>query len=64
VGLWTTGVAYFTATLFYQAATFGRDPGSAGLWIAGSLLVFVVTLSALRLWAGNGRDRTGLTEVG
>lgn len=64
VALWTTGVAYFTATLFYQTATFGRDPGSAGFWIAASLLVFGITLSALRLWAGAGRARTGLTELG
>jgi len=62
VALWTTGVAYLTATLFYHAATFGRDPLSAGLWIAGSLLLFGITLGGLRLWARDGRsgvDRPG-----
>jgi len=55
-------VAYLTATLFYHAATFGRDPLSAGLWIAGSLLLFGITLGGLRLWARDGRsgvDRPG-----
>lgn len=63
VALWTTGVAYLTATLFYQAATFARDPLSAGLWIAGGLLLFGVTLGGLRIWARNGRPREGLPEA-
>jgi ferrous iron transport protein B len=64
VALWATGVAYLTATLFYQTATFGRDPVSAGLWIAGSLLTFAATLGALRYWARDGRPRAGLREAG
>lgn len=55
---WTTGVAYLTATLFYQSATFGRDPLSAGLWIGASLAVFAAVLTGLNLWARNG-DRAG-----
>lgn len=34
VALWTTGLAYGLATLYYQTATFGRDPGLATTWIA------------------------------
>jgi ferrous iron transport protein B len=64
VALWTTGVAYLTATLFYQTATFGRDPFSAGLWIAGSLLLLGITLAGLRIWARNGRPRQGLAGAG
>jgi ferrous iron transport protein B len=64
VALWTTGVAYLTATLFYHAATFGRDPLSAGLWIAGSLLLFGITLGGLRLWAQDGRSDADLTDSG
>ncbi len=64
VAFWATGVAYLTATLFYQVATFARDPLSAGLWIAGSLLLFGTTLGGLRLWARNGRPRSGLPEAG
>jgi len=64
VALWTTGVAYLTATLFYQTATFGRDPLSAGLWIAGSLLLFGITLGGLRIWAQDGRSRPSRPEPG
>lgn len=55
VGAWTTGIAYLTATIFYQAATFERDPLFAGLWIGGGLALFVSILIGLRLWAGNDR---------
>ncbi len=55
VGAWTTGIAYLTATIFYQAATFDRDPLFAGLWIGGGLALFISILIGLRLWAGNDR---------
>ncbi len=58
VACWTTGVAYLTATVFYQSATFGRDPVGAGLWIGASLAVFAAVLTGLNLWARNG-DRGG-----
>ncbi len=61
VALWTTGVAYLTATVFYQAAIFARDPLSAGLWIGGLLLLFAGVLAGLRLWAHNGRPGDGAT---
>lgn len=64
VALWTTGVAYLTATVFYQAATFGRDPLGSGIWIAGSLLLFGLTLGGLRFWAQNGRSTAGLAQAG
>ncbi|QIK39012.1 Fe(2+) transporter permease subunit FeoB [Caldichromatium japonicum] len=51
VGLWSTGVAFLTATLFYQAATFERAPLAASLWIGGGLAVFAAVLLVLRLWA-------------
>jgi len=34
-GLWSTGLAYFVAVIFYQTATFIYHPLSSGLWIAG-----------------------------
>ncbi len=34
VALWTTGLAYGLATLFYQGAHFGRDPAGALFWFA------------------------------
>ncbi len=42
--VWTTGIAYITATLFYQTATFSQHPESSLMWIFGlnSLLIFVI----------------------
>lgn len=54
VACWTTGVAYITATLFYQTATFERHPLSSGLWIGGLLLLLILVFSALRAWAQRG----------
>ncbi|MBK1654455.1 Fe(2+) transporter permease subunit FeoB [Allochromatium vinosum] len=51
VGFWTTGIAFLTATIFYQVATFERDPLTAGLWIGSGLGFFVAVLIGLRLWA-------------
>jgi ferrous iron transport protein B len=34
VALWTTGMAYVVATVFFQIATFGRHPGFSLMWIA------------------------------
>jgi ferrous iron transport protein B len=50
VGVWTTGMAYVGATLFYQIATFGRDPASASAWIAGVLALCFTTGVAMRIW--------------
>jgi len=49
--LWTTGLGYGTATVFYQAAIFNRDPVNASIWIgvmSGLLLAVVI---GMRLWA-------------
>ncbi len=56
VTLWSTGLAYFSATLFYQAATFARHPDQSLAWILGLLLVFGLTVLALSL-AGRRRDK-------
>lgn len=40
---WTTGIAYLTATLFYQTATFSAHPESSLTWILGLIgLLFAV----------------------
>jgi ferrous iron transport protein B len=54
VAAWTTGVAYTTATIFYQAATFSRHPSSSLLWIAllGALIICVII--GLRIWGKKG----------
>jgi ferrous iron transport protein B len=56
VAAWTTGVAYSASTLFYQIATFERDPTSSSAWIAAVVLLLVAAIVALRFWAGRGRS--------
>jgi ferrous iron transport protein B len=51
VATWTTGVAYLTATVFYQAATYAAHPQSSTLWILGLLSVFAAAIGLLRWWA-------------
>jgi ferrous iron transport protein B len=55
VAAWTTGVAYTSATLFYQIATFERHPTSSLAWIIALGLILVTAIAALRIWAGRGR---------
>ncbi len=49
--LWTTGVAYGVAVLFYQVATFTRHPESSGWWIASILGLFSLVIIGARLYA-------------
>jgi ferrous iron transport protein B len=51
VAAWTTGVAYSTATLFYQLATFQRHPISSSAWVLALMLVFAGAIFGLRAWA-------------
>ncbi len=51
VGVWTTSLAFSTATLFYQAATFERTPITAGLWIGGILGLIAILIMMMRFWA-------------
>jgi ferrous iron transport protein B len=50
--LWMTGIAYATAVVFYQAATWARHPLSSSLWILGLSGVFFATIWAIR-WSAN-----------
>lgn len=51
---WTTLVGYSAAVLFYQAATFGRDPAASSLWILGMLGLLGSALGAM--WLAGRRD--------
>jgi ferrous iron transport protein B len=46
--LWTTGIAYMTATLYYQGMTFAQHPGYSGAWITGLLTVFGMVTAGLK----------------
>ncbi len=45
--LWATGLAYFSATVFYQVGTFARHPGSSLLWIGVSLTILAASVMML-----------------
>ena len=61
VTLWTTLLGYGSAVIFYQAATFGRHPGSSAAWIAGSVVVLVAVF--LALWLLGRRHERGPTVI-
>lgn len=48
---WTTGVAYFTATLFYQLATYAEHPLRSLVWVIFLSLIFATVIITLRQYA-------------
>lgn len=61
VVLWTTGIAYMTATVFYQAMTYSQHPDYSLIWITGLILAFLLVL--LGLWLlGKNTDTTGAQQ--
>lgn len=54
VASWTTGIAYFTATVFYQAATYAAHPQSSLAWIVGLSGLLLASIVGLRLWGRRG----------
>jgi ferrous iron transport protein B len=53
VVFWTTGIAYMTATIFYQAMTYSQHPGYSLTWISGLISAFFVVLVGLWLTGKN-----------
>lgn len=51
---WTTMMGYAGAVLFYQVATFSRDPATASLWIVAMLTALGGALATM--WAIGRRD--------
>ncbi len=47
VVLWTTGIAYMSATIFYQVGTFNQHQESSLYWIVGLLSIFALVIFAL-----------------
>ncbi len=48
--LWTTGVAYMAATIFYQLATFAKHPLYSTYCISWLVIVFVVLIAGFKFW--------------
>lgn len=51
---WTTGIAYLTATLFYQTATFSKHPEESLMWLLGLLILLFVVI--FELWLQGQRE--------
>lgn len=51
VAVWTTVIAYITATSFYQISTFSQHPLFSTLWLAGISILFIGLIYGLRQWA-------------
>jgi len=47
---WSTGLAYISATVFYQAAIFSRTPSVSAVWLGGMAGLMVATIIFLRWW--------------
>ena len=48
VCVWTTLAGYASSVLFYQAATFSRDPATATAWIVGMVAILCAAVATMR----------------
>jgi ferrous iron transport protein B len=48
---WSTGIAFISASLFYQIATYEGHPQSALVWIIALSLVLFLIVGGLRYWS-------------
>jgi ferrous iron transport protein B len=62
--LWTTGLAYMTATIFYQGVTFSRHPQDSLVWIGRLILIFFLVLAGLWLSGKNASAKHGKEAIG
>jgi ferrous iron transport protein B len=62
--MWTTGLGYLVATVFYQVAIFDRDPATSAAWIGGLLALFATVLITLRRWSERDPGPTRLVQEG
>ncbi|WP_456445606.1 Fe(2+) transporter permease subunit FeoB [Thiolapillus sp.] len=58
VAFWTTSVAYVTASVWYQSATWSQHPGSSALAIALLLGYILIIILGLKRWVN--RDKPSL----
>ncbi len=63
VALWTTGLGYWVATMFYQIATFSQHPGFSLAWIIGGVVAMAGTIFLLKL-SWNPRKISGDRDRG
>ncbi len=59
VVFWTTGIAYSSATIFYQISTFSQHPTYSVTWIIGLTVVYIFVLLGL-WWLGKYQTKNVL----
>ncbi|MCU7813691.1 MAG: Fe(2+) transporter permease subunit FeoB [Candidatus Thiodiazotropha sp. (ex Rostrolucina anterorostrata)] len=59
---WSTGIAFISASLFYQMATYADHPQSALVWIIGLIALLVAIIGGLRYWSL--RSQQLISEIG
>ncbi|MES9863071.1 MAG: Fe(2+) transporter permease subunit FeoB [Candidatus Thiodiazotropha sp. LLP2] len=52
---WSTGVAFVSASLFYQLATYDSHPDSGLFWVVLLVGLLVATIVGLRFWSMRGQ---------
>jgi len=60
-GFWTTFMAYFAATIFYQTATLSSHPVSSIMWITGDLLALAIVIGIMKMLGANKQATVPLT---
>ena len=50
MSVWATGIAYLTATLFYQLATFNQHPGETISWLIATIIILLLVVLGFRYW--------------
>jgi len=61
---WTTGIAYMTATIFYQSITYSLHPEYSLVWITAIMLVFLSVLFGLWLTGRNSDGQLNQESLG
>ena len=62
-GFWTTFLAYFASTLFYQVATISSHPLSSITWIVGELLALGLVIGCMKMLGAKNRDSYSLAAT-
>ncbi|WP_456415832.1 Fe(2+) transporter permease subunit FeoB [Thiolapillus sp.] len=55
VAFWTTSVAYVSASVYYQAATWSQHPGASLMWILLLLGYLGLVIAGLNRWVSRGK---------
>ncbi len=61
--LWTTGLAYVVAVVFYQAATFAKHPVSSANWVIGLSLLLGGVLWGIKRYARESINRAASAAI-